>query len=211
MSAKRIGFLGYDGVASLDLTGPLEAFAAAQAGDSASQRGARYDLSIVSVGSRNFVSESGVVFKAHHTMQTAPPLDTIVIPGGAGVRKSETLRSISTWLQERAAQTRRIAAVCTGTFPLAAAGLLEGRRVTTHWRFTRELARQFPTLLVNPTASFLKDGSFYTCGGGTAAIEMTLGLVDEDFGSQVALGVARELVMRLRPPGDDASPVDATQ
>ena len=211
MTAKRIGFLGFDGVASLDLTGPLEAFAAAQAGDSPGQRGPRYELNIIGLGTRNFVSESGVVFKAHHTMQSAPPLDTIVIPGGAGVRNNETLRGISAWLKQRASETRRIVAVCTGIFPLAAAGLLDGRRVTTHWRFTRELARQFPTLLVNPTASFLKDGPFYTCGGGTAAIEMTLALVDEDFGSQVALGVARELVMRLRPAGDDASPVDATQ
>ena len=211
MSLKRIGFIGFDGVASLDLTGPLEACAAAHATDSAGGRAARYELSIISVGSRNFVSESGVVFKAHHTMQSAPELDTIVVPGGAGVRSNDTLRSISAWLKESAPQTRRMVGVCTGVFPLAATGLLDGRRVTTHWRFTRELARQFPNLAVNPAASFLKDDAFYTCGGGTAAIEMTLALIDEDFGSQVALGAARELVMRLRPAGDDASPVDATQ
>ena len=211
MSAKRIGFLGFDGVASLELTGPLEAFAAAQAAEASGQRGARYEMIIISVGSRNFSSESGVVFKAHHTMQSAPPLDTIVVPGGAGVRTRETLHSIATWLQERSATTRRIVSVCGGVFPVAAAGLLDGRRVTTHWRFTREVARQFPHLQVNPTASFLKDGPYYTCGGGTAAIEMTMVLIDEDFGAQVALGVARELVMRLRPAGDDASPVDASQ
>ena len=74
-----------------------------------------------------------------------------------------------------------------------APGLLEGRRVTTHWRFTRDVARQFPSLQVNPTAAFLKDGPFYTCGGGTAAIEMTLALIDEDLGAQAALSVAREL------------------
>ena len=211
MSAKRIGFLGFDRIASLDLTGPLEAFAAARADDAAGGDRPRYELSIIGASGKNFTSESGVSFKAHHSIDTAPPLDTIVVPGGAGVQGGETLRSIAAWLQSRAGLTRRIVAVCTGIYPLAASGLLDGRRVTTHWRFTRELSRQFPTLHVNATASFLKDGPFYTCGGGTAAIEMTLSLIDEDFGSQVALGVARELVMRLRPAGDDECSIDPSQ
>ena len=211
MSAKRIGFLGFDGLASLDLTGPLEAFAAARPEDATGQRRAGYELNIIGVNGKNFASESGVIFKAHHTIQTAPPVDTIVVPGGTGVRKPETMQRIAEWLSASAGKTRRIVGVCTGVYPLAAAGLLDGRRVTTHWRFTRDIARQFPALNVNATASFLNDGPFYTCGGGTAAIEMTLALIDEDFGAQAALSVARELVMRLRPAGDDESPVDASQ
>lgn len=208
MSVKRIGFLGFDGLASLDLTGPLDAFAVAQADESSPRRGARYELILIGVGARNFAAESGVIFKAHHTLETAPPLDTLVVPGGAGVRNSETLRTISAWLRANSAKLRRVVAVSTGIYPLAASGLLDSRRVTTHWRFTRDVTRQFPNVRVNPTASFLKDGPFYTCGGGTAAIEMTIALIEEDFGAEVALAVARELVMRLRPAGDDECHVD---
>ena len=211
MATKRIGFLGFDGLASLDLTGPLDAFAAAQADDSVDQARARYEVTIIGVGSKSFSSESGVGFRANHTLRNAPPLDTVVVPGGSGVRNPETLRTISGWLQSRASDTRRVVAVCSGVYPVAASGLLDGRRVTTHWRYTRDLARQFPHLRVSATASFLKDGPFYTCGGGTAAIEMSLGLIDEDHGTQLALSVARELVMRLRPPGDDESAVDPSQ
>ena len=212
MSAKHIGFLGFDGVASLELTGPLETFAAAQSDSAAGSQRARYELSIIAAGSsKAFASESGVSFKAHHTLQSAPELDTIVVPGGAGIRNAETQRQVCEWLQSAAPAARRVVSVCAGVFPIAAAGLLENRRVTTHWRFTRELARQFPTLRVNETASFLKDGPFYTCGGGTAAIEMTLALIDEDYGTQLALSIARELVMRLRPAGDDESYVDHSQ
>jgi transcriptional regulator GlxA family with amidase domain len=211
MSPRRIGFLGFDGVAALDFTGPLEAFAAAEADDSAETRRKRYEVRIISLGAKNFCSESGVNFKAQHTLENAPPLDTLVIPGGAGVRNPETLNAIAGWLQRTAPEVRRIAAVCGGIFPLAASGLLEGRRVTTHWRYTRDLARQFPSLRVNTTAAFLKDGTFFSCGGGTAAIEMTLAMIDEDYGTRLALSVARELVMRLRPAGDDESQLDPSQ
>ena len=211
MSAKRIGFLAFDGFSSLDLTGPLEAFAAAQADESSGKRPPRYEPAIIGVTSRNVASDSGITFKAQYTLRNAPACHTIVVPGGAGVRNSETLRSIAAWLQSSAANARRVVGVCGGIYPLALAGLLDGRRATTHWRFAQNVARQFPQLRLNATAAFLKDGPFYTCGGGTAAIEMTLALIDEDFGTQLALSVARELVMRLRPAGDDESHVDASQ
>ena len=210
MSAQRICFLGFDGLASLDLTGPLEAFAAAEINRS-TDRERRYELSIVGLNGKTFVSESGVTFKADYTINNAPPFDTIVVPGGAGARALEITRSISDWLRGAAGGTQRVVAVCTGIYPVAMTGLLDGRRVTTHWRFTRDVVRQFPSLRVNATASFLKDGRFHTCGGGTAAIEMTLALIDEDYGAQVALSAARELVMRLRPAGDDESHVDLSQ
>ncbi len=211
MSTKRIGFLGFDGFATLDLTAPLETFAAAHADNAAGPRHERYELSIIGVAGKSFTSESGVPFKAHHTLRNAPPLDTIVVPGGAGVRTTETAETVSRWLKAHATNLRRLVGVCAGVFPIAAAGMLEGRRVTTHWRFTRDLARQFPQVRVSATASFLKDGPFYTCGGGTSAIEMTLAMIDEDYGTQLALSVARELVMRLRPGGDDELAVDASQ
>jgi transcriptional regulator GlxA family with amidase domain len=207
MSAKRIGFLGFDGVATLDLTGPLEAFATA-AKDSGYDAPARYELSLIGTASKSFTSESGVAFRAHSTLKTAPPLHTIFVPGGSGARDDDTVRRIVEWLANNAKDPVRVVAVCSGIYPVASSGLLDGRRVTTHWRFTREVGRQFPSLRVNPTASFMRDGRFYTCGGGTAPIETALALIEEDYGAQLALTVARELVMRLRPPGDDESHVD---
>ena len=211
MSIKRIGFLGFDGFAALELTSPLEAFAAAQSDHAAGPPRSRYALTIIGVGSKSFTSESGVAFKGRHTLRDAPPLDTIVVPGGSGISNAETLQAIASWLQLNAGEIRRVVSVCGGALALGAAGLLDGRRVTTHWRHSRELARQYPQVRVSATAAFLKDGPIYTCGGGTAAIEMTLAMIDEDYGTQVALSVARELVMRLRPAGDDESAVDPSQ
>jgi transcriptional regulator GlxA family with amidase domain len=117
---------------------------------------------------------------------------------------------ISDWLNS-GKKTRRIVAVSTGIYAVAASGLLESRLVTTHWRFAPALAREFPKVRVSRAASFFKDGPFYTCGGGTAAIEMTLSLMEEDYGKSVAVGVARELIVDLRPPGgeqNDIKPFD---
>jgi transcriptional regulator GlxA family with amidase domain len=203
---RRIGFLGFDGVTTLDLTGPLEAFAAARIDDEQQSGRQCYETIIVGVSDKTFVSRSGATFKAQHTLRRAPEFDTIVIPGGVGLRNTETADTISEWLGKRASTTRRIVSICAGIYPLATAGLLDGRAVTTHWRYAGEVARAFPRLKVNSSAAFLIDGPFYTCGGGTAGIEMSLRMIEEDFGMRSALDVARELVMSLRPPGDEHQP-----
>ena len=131
----------------------------------------------------------------------APQFDTIIIPGGKGLRQSETRQQAAAWLKSQARHTRRIASVSTGIYALAQSGLVDGRNVTTHWRFARDLAQRFPKLRINRSVAFLKDDAFYSSAGGTAGIEMTLALIQEDYGGEVARGVARELVMRLRPPG----------
>lgn len=201
MKPLRIGILGFDGVATLDLAGPLEALSATKVGtpDGEFQRG--YEMVLIGVTGKTFVSESGVTLKASKTLDTTPPLDTVIIPGGSGIRNGQLRAKVSTWLTDRN-KSRRVMAVSTGVYAVAASGLLEGRQVTTHWRFAPSLIREFPTLRVSQTASFLRDGPFYSCGGGTAAIEMTLSLIEEDYGKSVALNVARELVVDLRPPGE---------
>ncbi|PYS96994.1 MAG: AraC family transcriptional regulator, partial [Acidobacteria bacterium] len=126
----------------------------------------------------------------------------LIIPGGRGVRlDAEINAKVAAWIESRARRIRRIASVCTGIFALAPTGLLDGRRVTTHWRFARELAERFPKLNVDPNALFLKDGAFYTSAGITAGIDLTLALIEEDYGPRVALSVARELVVYLKRPG----------
>jgi transcriptional regulator GlxA family with amidase domain len=206
---RRIGFLGFEGVRTLDLTGPLEAFAAARNTDREGNRQSCYETVVVGLTRKSFVSQSGVTFKAQTTIQAVTNLDTIIIPGGHGLHIDKTLGTISGWLLTQAPHVRRIAAVCGGIYPLAQSGLLNGRLVTTHWRLAPDVARQFPQLHLKADAAFLKDDAFYTCGGGSAAIEMSLSLINEDYGSQVALALARELVVRLRPPGAEDH-IDAT-
>ena len=211
MVPKVIGILGFDGVRTLDLTGPLEAFATARLDGDSNRSQPCYETIVIALTGREFVSECGVVFKAKKTIKTAPALDTIIIPGGAGLRDADTIRHALEWLTDRAEATRRVVSVSTGIYALARTGLLDGRSVTTHWRFARDIAQQFPKLHVNYTASFLKDGAFYTCGGGTAGIEVALALIDEDYGARVALSAAREFGMDLRPPGDDEPLIDPSQ
>ena len=201
MKPLRVGFLGFEGVMALDLVGPIDAFTSAAVEEGKSQTTSCYEVVIIGLTRQPFVSESGVVFKPHKTIANAPALDTLIIPGGRGLRVPETQRKAAEWISSRAAKTRRIATVCTGTYGLAATGLLSGRRVTTHWRHAQDLAKRFPELKVDPNALYLKDGKFYTCAGITAGIDLSLALIEEDFGPRVALSVARELVVYLKRPG----------
>ena len=204
----RIGFVGFDGVCGLDLTGALEAFATSLALNRAGNDSDPYELIVVGLKQRTFVTEGGVVFRAQTTADRVAALDTVIIPGGSGITRTRILRKLSCWLAGRAHATRRMAGICGGIYPLAHSGLLDGRTVTTHWRFAQDVARRFPTLRVKSNASFLKDGPFYTCGSATAGIEMALSLVREDLGSEFAVALARELVVRLRRPGDEEAQVD---
>jgi transcriptional regulator GlxA family with amidase domain len=200
---RTIGFLGFDGVTTLDLTGPADAFAKARFSQELGKTSPCYEIVVIGIGNRTFASESGVVFKAEKTLEKAPPLDTVVLPGGFGMRNPDATTAVSSWLKQRAENLPRIAAVSTGIYAVAPTGFLNGRQVTTHWRYASALAREFPQVRLNYGAPFSKDGAFYSCGGGTAAIEMTLSMIEEDFGPGVALPVARELVMDLRPPGGE--------
>jgi transcriptional regulator GlxA family with amidase domain len=206
-----IGILGFEGVSLLDLIGPFEAFALARTHAADGKDRSCYDARVIGVTGKTFASESGLVFKTDDTLLGARHVDSIIVPGGVVVRAGETNRKISEWLTTHSHRIRRIISVCTGIYPLAKSGLLDGRKITTHWRFVQDVARRFPKLRVDPISPFIKDGPFYTCGGGTAAIEMALALIEEDYGSPVALSVARELVARLRPGGDNENSVDLLQ
>jgi transcriptional regulator GlxA family with amidase domain len=201
MRRLRIGIVGYDGLNALDLIGPTEAFASARAEEASRDAETPYEVQVVGLSRRRFVAESGVIFQPHTTLEAAPRFDTIIIPGGKGLRRPATNRAVAEWIKDRAAQTRRIVSVCTGIYGLGASGLLDGRRVTTHWRFAADVARRFPALKVEPNALFLKDGNFYTSAGVTAGIDLALALIEEDLGAGVALAVARELVVYLKRPG----------
>ena len=199
MTPKRIGFIGFDGVVSIDLSGPADAFAVAN--ETNSDPKPAYEVLVISPSSKPFVSLSGLVFKPQRTFKNAPSLDTLIVPGGSGLRKPDVNRSVSAFVRARAGSTRRIASVCSGIYGLAPTGLLAGRNVTTHWEQARNVARQFPDLKVNDNAIFIKDGKFYTSAGATAGIDLSLSLIEEDYGPRVALAVARELVVYLKRSG----------
>jgi transcriptional regulator GlxA family with amidase domain len=202
MSAPlRIGFVGFDQITALDLVGPAEAFCSAVVKQRDGKERNVYEIFLLGLTGRPFISESGITFHPRTTLRSAPKLDTIVIPGGRGLRSTEVNRSVAQWLKARAAQTRRIVTVCTGIYGLAPTGLLDGKRVTTHWRFAADVAARFPKLKVDANALFLKAGRFYTSAGVTAGIDLALALIEEDFGPECALAVARELVVYLKRGG----------
>ena len=201
MAPKRIGFIGFDGVVAIDLVGPAEAFACARVKEGENCSKPCYEVLTISASNQPFVAESGVVFKPQKTFKNAPPLDTLIIPGGIGLREPNVNRLVSAFVKAQAGQTRRIVSICTGIYGLAATGLLAGRKVTTHWRYAHDVAVRFPDLRVHDNAIFLKDGPFYTSAGATAGIDLSLSLIEEDHGLRVALAVARELVVYLKRAG----------
>lgn len=201
MAPLRVGFVGFENVSALDFVGPAEAFAAARRDSGNGKTERCYEVAILGLTRGSFVAESGVVFQPTATIKTAPALDTLIIPGGCGLRVPAVNRQVAEWIMERTRETRRIASICTGIYGLAATGLLDGRRVTTHWRWVNDVAKRFPKLRIEPNSLFVRDGKFYTSAGVTAGIDLALALIEEDFGSKLALTVAREMVVYLKRSG----------
>ncbi|WP_396593807.1 GlxA family transcriptional regulator [Brevundimonas sp. R86498] len=191
-----VGILAFDDVQALDVFGPLETFASARVDGEPV-----YDARIVALADRKFKTESGVTLVADSTTSEAFAYDTVLVPGGRGLRDPAILPLAAAWLLSQAATSRRVVSVCTGAYGLAEAGLLDGRRATVHWRFAADLARRYPAVDVSPDALFIKDGSLFTSAGITAGIDLSLALIEEDHGPGVALACAREMVVFLKRPG----------
>ncbi|MGH8172210.1 MAG: GlxA family transcriptional regulator [Rhodanobacteraceae bacterium] len=197
MALKRIGFVAYDGMTALDLTGPMEAFHSANLCLGTDV----YDFVVLAASGKTVTAESGLRIAPQASLARAPRLDTIVVPGGAGMREPKICAPISEWLLSRARSTRRMASVCTGIYAFGATGLLDGRSATTHWRFAADVAARFPAIQLEADAIFLRDGAFYTSAGVTAGIDLALALIEEDHGAELALSVARELVVYVKRAG----------
>lgn len=202
--AVHVGILGYDGVTALDLVGPAEAFSIANEIFAVQGGAPPYRIAVMGLIGTRFVAESGLCFGAHAMLEASVAPDTLVVPGGGGLREPAANAKFVAWLRANARRCRRIASVCTGIFGLAPSGLLDGRRVTTHWRFARDVAQKYPKLVVDADALYVRDGKYYTSAGITAGIDLSLALIEEDLGPRTALAVARELVVYLRRPGGQA-------
>ncbi|MFC5742087.1 GlxA family transcriptional regulator [Dyella tabacisoli] len=197
--ARKIGFIGFDGVNAFDLVGPLEVLTTANAlAEAGSQP---YVVEVLAAEEKAFQAESGLSFIPTRRLAAVGELDTIVIPGGAGLRQPETTRKVAQWLTMHADGIRRISSVCTGIYGLAPTGLLDGRRATTHWRFSADVARQFPSIQLEPDKIYVSDGPFHTSGGISSGIDLALAWVEQDLGSRMALSVAREMVVFLKRSG----------
>jgi transcriptional regulator GlxA family with amidase domain len=198
-AVRRIGFIGFRNALALDIVGPMEAFSLAAEIEPA--RSPRYRVLVLGLNRRPFATESGLVLRPDCTLADAPALDTLVIPGGAGLRDASVNARLGAWLRVAAPGIRRVACVCTGIYGLAPTGLLDGRRAATHWRFAEDAARRFPKIAIDADAIFVRDGPFYTSAGVTAGIDLALALIEEDHGARLAIRVAREMVVHHKRSG----------
>lgn len=203
MAARGVLILMFDGVQSLDITGPMEVFTGASRYQDGRGSGPAYQVRTASPGGVPVTTSSGLTLVPDGDLPDpgAADVDTLVIPGGtAGAPDGE----LAGWLRRSAPLARRITSVCTGAFLLAEAGLLAGRRATTHWAYSDALARRFPEVRVDPEPIYVRDGNIATSAGVTAGIDLALALVEEDIGRAAALAVARHLVVFLHRPGGQA-------
>ncbi|MEE1664951.1 GlxA family transcriptional regulator [Streptomyces sp. NPDC003631] len=187
----------FDEVQSLDVTGPVEVFAGAEACCPGT-----YRLVTASLDGAPVRSSSGLTLVPDLALADAPVPDILLVPGGRGTRSPDP--RLVDWLREHGRVVGRLVSVCTGAILLARAGLLDGRRATTHWAYCDTLARHHPEIDIDPDPIYVRDGHVSTSAGVTSGIDLALALVEEDLGRETALNIARHLVVFLRRPGNQS-------
>ncbi|WP_407697922.1 GlxA family transcriptional regulator [Streptomyces kaniharaensis] len=192
--------IGYPDAELLDIACPADVF------DAATRWGAdpAYQVELVSLGGRPVRTTCGLTLAAAALEQVTGPLDSVLVAGGLGHQAAAEDARVLTHLRRLAGLSRRVVSVCTGATVLAAAGLLDGRRATTHWMWAAELAAHYPTVQVDPAPLFVTDGNVHTSAGVTSALDLSLALVEQDHGPELARRVARSLVAYLQRPGNQA-------
>jgi transcriptional regulator GlxA family with amidase domain len=197
--AHTVAIVAYDGVQLLDVAGPIDVFAAAR------ERGAPYRALVASPDGRDITAGSRTRLGADLAFSDLPRwIDTLIVPGAPDWRAVVADAQLVEGVAEAARRSRRIASVCAGAFVLAAAGLLDGRRATTHWELAGDLARAYPRITVDADAIFVADGPIHSSAGITAGIDLCLALVESDHGAELARDVARHLVVFMQRPGGQA-------
>ncbi len=195
--APRIAIVAFPGFQPLDVVGPFDAFTGA------ARAGAAYDV-VVAAPRRGVVrGDNGLALVAHTSLAALAraPVDTLLVAGGAGTRAAGDDPAVVRAVAAAARRARRVASVCTGSFLLAAAGLLDRKRATTHWAYCDALARRFPRVTVEADPIYVRDGRVWTSAGVTAGIDLALALIEADHGRDLALLVARWLVVFVRRAG----------
>ena len=204
---RKVVILAFPGVQSLDVTGPLEVFVGATDLIARTQRAERpYEVTMAAPSDGALCTSSGLMLVPHSTLEEVNqgPIDTFIVAGGLGSRALLEDEDLARAVATAAGGARRTAGVCTGALLLAAAGLLDGRRATTHWGAAAELAARFPKVKVDPTPIYVHDRGVWTSAGVTAGMDLALALVEQDLDRDAALAIARYLVLFLRRPGNQA-------
>ena len=196
LPSRRAIIFGYDGVQVLDVAGVAQALTTANEEGAAPQ----YDLRLCALAAGAVQTASGFAMIAQ-SLPRSGSIDAIFIPGGPGVHRLRLSADAISALRRLCLRARRICAICTGAFALAATGLLDNRTAVTHWRSCARLAREFPTITVDPEPLFIRDGDIWTTAGVTAGIDLTLSLIEHDHGAALASRVARRLVVYMKRPG----------
>jgi transcriptional regulator GlxA family with amidase domain len=196
---KHVVIVVPENAQSLDVSGPLDAFLEA---NRQSNGQAAYDVRLVAAGADRVVRAAGLSLLADATIGDHDgAIDTLLVAGTPDYAQAYAAQPLHAWLRRRAAETRRFGSVCTGAFFLGAAGLLDGLSATTHWQHAAELAERFPAASIVPDQIYVQDGRLYTSAGVTAGIDLALKLIEDDHGRDLALTVARRLVVFLKRPG----------
>ncbi len=211
-SIRRVACLLYPGFMSLDVAGPMQVFGSANAERDLHGLPPAYSLHLLADASGAVVTSAGFSMVADAAWRSVDPggIDTLLVPGGEGVTAQLAQAGLRDWLRQAEPRVRRLGSVCSGALLLAAAGLLDGRRATTHWCRLEQLRRDHPAVRVDGDclhtfdAASPRDSHIFTSAGVTAGIDLALALVEADLGRPMALAVARRLVMFMRRPGGQA-------
>ncbi|MBD9650088.1 GlxA family transcriptional regulator [Ensifer sp. ENS09] len=198
MSTHRIAIVAMQGVQLLDVIGPSDVFAEAnrQSGRD------HYSVEVVSTSGNPIRGSSGLALIPDHLIDDEPcDFDTLLVAGDPLIQERPLPEALLLWVKRMSERTSRFGSVCSGAFVLGEAGLLDGKRATTHWSQAAEFAKRFPDVKLEPNRIFTKDGNVWTSAGVTAGIDLALAIVEQDLGLEIALKVARELVVFLKRPG----------
>jgi transcriptional regulator GlxA family with amidase domain len=201
MRERHVVIAVFPGVQPLDAVGPFEVFAGATRVAASLGRSRGYRVTLASTDGEPVWADSGIGLCTVPLPVPGEPIDTLLLPGGDRARAARRDTALLSWIGQVAPTCRRVATVCTGAFLAAEAGLLDGRRVTTHWASADALAVEYPALQVDADPIYIRDGKYWTSAGVTAGIDLALALVQDDLGDEVAQTVARWLVMFLHRPG----------
>jgi hypothetical protein len=202
---RRVAILAPPGTKALEIAGPYEIFAlvAGKLREAGRERMAGYVVETVSAtGDLAIRSPNGPPLLAERSFRDVDyEIDTLLVAGGLEIWTGAEHPELLEWVRQRAKRARRFGSVCTGAFVLAEAGLLTGRRVTTHWYYCDRLQQSYPDVVVDPEPIFIRDGPLFTSAGVTAGLDLAVAMVDEDFGADISMRIARALVLFLRRPG----------
>jgi transcriptional regulator GlxA family with amidase domain len=201
MPERHVVIAVYPGLQPLDAVGPFEVFAGATRVAASLGRAGSYRITLASTDGEPVWTESGLGLCTVPLPVPGEPVDTLLLPGGDRARSARRDAALLSWIGRVAPTCRRVATVCTGAFLAAEVGLLDGRRVTTHWASAEALAADYPALEVDADPIYIRDGKYWTSAGVTAGIDLALALVQDDLGDEVAQTVTRWLVMFLHRPG----------